>query len=150
GRDPLCDLVLRAGGVSRRHAEIELGDELILRDLKSRNGTLVGGLPIAGGVPLRDRGAFALGEDCELEFEVDGAPPVITLRIASGLDRGTRLRAARAGQPLALSDLLDAPARLWFRDGRPLLAAETDDGLLLNGTRIAVGEVQLVHGDELL
>src|SRR5678815_2833197 len=34
GRDPLCDLTLRAGGVSRQHAEIEhTGEAFTLRDL---------------------------------------------------------------------------------------------------------------------
>ena len=41
GRDPLCDLTLRAGGVSRQHAEIERdrATAFLLRDLDSRNGT---------------------------------------------------------------------------------------------------------------
>ncbi len=49
GRDQLCDLALRAGGVSRQHAEIDrVGDGFHLRDLDSRNGTSVAGLPLVG------------------------------------------------------------------------------------------------------
>ena len=44
GRDSSCSLILVGSRVSRRHAEIEVnGDEIILRDLKSRSGTLVDG-----------------------------------------------------------------------------------------------------------
>src|SRR5439155_24006926 len=65
GRDPLCDLTLRAGGVSRQHAEIEhIGDAFTLRDLDSRNGTTLAGLPLAGRVPLVASGRFALGDEC--------------------------------------------------------------------------------------
>jgi hypothetical protein len=52
GRDPLCDLPLRAGGVSHQHAEIERSDTgFALRDLDSRNGTSLVGMPLAGRVP---------------------------------------------------------------------------------------------------
>ena len=44
GRDEDCNLILLGSRVSRRHAEIEVsGDEVVLRDLKSRSGTLVDG-----------------------------------------------------------------------------------------------------------
>lgn len=42
GRDPSCDLVLQSRSVSSRHAVIEFGpDGPILKDLNSKNGTLV-------------------------------------------------------------------------------------------------------------
>ena len=42
GRDPSCDIVLQSRSVSSRHAVIEFGpDGPILRDLNSKNGTLV-------------------------------------------------------------------------------------------------------------
>ena len=63
GRDQLCDLTLRAGGVSRQHAEVgHDGDDFVLRDLDSRNGTSLGGLPLAGRVPLVGAGRFTLGD----------------------------------------------------------------------------------------
>jgi DNA-binding NtrC family response regulator len=47
GSDPTNDLVLADGTVSRRHIEIERTQRgLLLRDLGSRNGTLVGGRQI--------------------------------------------------------------------------------------------------------
>jgi DNA-binding NtrC family response regulator len=45
GRDRACDVVLSAGGVSRKHCVLERTREggLVLRDLGSRNGTFVNG-----------------------------------------------------------------------------------------------------------
>jgi hypothetical protein len=63
GRDPRCDIVLDDEGTSRRHASIERGErgyyELV--DLKSKNGTLVEGLPIARML-LLDGDVFAIGD----------------------------------------------------------------------------------------
>ncbi|MCP4499857.1 MAG: FHA domain-containing protein [Deltaproteobacteria bacterium] len=48
GRDNSCDIVLHDEAVSRRHAAIrrQEGGYFVVQDLGSRNGTLVGGLPI--------------------------------------------------------------------------------------------------------
>ncbi|MFH0910178.1 MAG: HD domain-containing phosphohydrolase [Planctomycetota bacterium] len=44
GRDPTCEIQIQDKGVSRRHAEIFLIDEMcFLRDLDSRNGSFVNG-----------------------------------------------------------------------------------------------------------
>ena len=44
GRDPECDLFLNNMTVSRRHAIIEKdGDQLVLKDLSSLNGTWIDG-----------------------------------------------------------------------------------------------------------
>jgi hypothetical protein len=55
GREPgMATLVLPDPTVSRRHAEIlNEGGRLILKDLGSRNGTFVNGLPVAGEVEIR-------------------------------------------------------------------------------------------------
>ncbi|HEX7700549.1 MAG TPA: FHA domain-containing protein, partial [Kofleriaceae bacterium] len=97
GRDALCDLPLRAGGVSRQHAEIERitgsggakGPVFQLRDLDSRNGTSLAGLPLVGKVPLVGLGKFGLGDECTIDFEV--ADGILILRLANGLDRGNAL-----------------------------------------------------------
>jgi pSer/pThr/pTyr-binding forkhead associated (FHA) protein len=42
GRDPSCDICLQSRSVSTRHAIIEIGsDGPLLRDLNSKNGTIV-------------------------------------------------------------------------------------------------------------
>ncbi len=153
GRDALCDLVLRSGGISRMHAEIEVGKDndgahaYILRDMKSRNGTLVAGMPVAGSLPLKDHGSFSLGDDCEIDFQVAGEPPVLTLEITRGLDRGVTLRAGGEGTRLPVADIA---ATVRFVNGRPHLSTvPPQQALRLNGKTIARGEVQLIHGDQL-
>jgi len=152
GRDALCDLVLRSGGISRMHSEIEIGRDddgaraFILRDMKSRNGTLVAGMPVAGSLPLEDCGSFSLGDDCEIDFAIAGEPPVLTLEITRGLDRGMTLRAGGEGDRLPIADI---PATIRFIDGRPHLATNPPSQMLLNGKTVAVGDTQLIHGDQL-
>lgn len=151
GRDALCDLPLRAGGVSRRHAEIEIeiGDSprFSLRDAGSRNGTLLGGLPIAGKMPLADRGVIELGEDCRIEFTVGGseAAPSLSLAVQNGLDRGRKLIAARAGDRIDLSPH-GLACDLIFVDGRPWLGRASGE-FRLGGDLIAHGRAQLLAGD---
>ncbi len=43
GRGTDCDIRVEDPGASRRHCEIVLGDQVIMRDLQSTNGTLVDG-----------------------------------------------------------------------------------------------------------
>lgn len=152
GRDPLSDLMLRSGGVSRRHADIDVGEpgadpRFLLRDGGSRNGTLLGGLRVAGVVPLRDRGRFALGDACEIEFDVAGQPPVLGLRVVRGVDLGASLLAAGPGEPIDLRPTLGAPLTLRFEAGRPLLEADQATDLRLDGEPAAHGATQLIHGD---
>src|SRR5271166_1091311 len=58
GRHPDCDTAaLFAGvpGVSRQHAAIErAGDQYLLEDMGSRNGTLLNGERLSGKRPLHD------------------------------------------------------------------------------------------------
>ena len=171
GRDPLCALPLRAGGVSRRHATLIMAGpgatpRFHLHDLGSRNGTLLGGLPVQGTVPLTGTARFELGEHCQIGFEVRGQPAHLLLRVTRGLDQGQVLLAAGADEPMNLMELEardgseehdgGAPmaglrARLTFRSGRPFLASTAGARhLSLNGEAIAHGEIQLIHGDTLV
>ncbi|QDU60922.1 Phosphoserine phosphatase RsbU [Planctomycetes bacterium Pan216] len=55
GRHPDCEVVIDASSVSRFHARlIRDGDQYLIEDLKSRNGTYVNGQRVEGTVPLRD------------------------------------------------------------------------------------------------
>lgn len=146
GRDAVCDLPLRTGGVSRRHAEIEVSaDGFALRDGGSRNGTLIGGLPVAGKVPLLGVGQVELGEDCKVDYEVVGAPAVLYLRVGTGLDRGRRLVVTRGDQLTALAPA-GVDAELVFTDGAPWLGRPVG-GFTLGEDRIATGRAQLIVGD---
>lgn len=147
GRDPLCDLTLRAGGVSRQHAEIERAPEgFLLRDLDSRNGTTVHGLPLAGRVPLAGTGKFGLGDECTIDYEL--AEGVLILRCAGGLDRGVALIAGDDGQRLDLAPL-GCGFDLIFRAGRPLLGRGTYTDVMFNGEPLGDVRVQLIRDDRL-
>jgi pSer/pThr/pTyr-binding forkhead associated (FHA) protein len=62
GRAPSATLVVPDAQVSRVHARIDLSDgQLNLRDLDSRNGTLVNARPIEGPVDLRDGDEIDVG-----------------------------------------------------------------------------------------
>ena len=66
GRHPECNVILDAGAVSRQHARItRRGDELLLEDLKSRNGTFLNGHMISGLTALSDGDMLRI---CDLEF----------------------------------------------------------------------------------
>jgi tetratricopeptide (TPR) repeat protein len=148
GRDPSCDLVLRSGGVSREHAHVLCEDGgFVLGDLGSRNGTLLSGLPIAALVPLSGRGAFALGDACEITFSEKGR--ALTLTVTRGLDQGKRLVVCAPGVELDLLALLELPGTLVFRDGHPALECKTG-ALILNGQRIARGAIEPVGEDAIV
>jgi hypothetical protein len=154
GRDPMCDVVLRSAGVSRRHAEIEIAGEgengaglrFSLRDAGSRNGTRLGGMPIAGSVPLHGEGSFVLSDDCAIEF--NAGPELLSLRIERGLDRGTVALLAAEGRPIPLASV-GPEIEVRFERGRPILVHPRGSELVLNGERLMAGDVQLLRGDEI-
>jgi tetratricopeptide (TPR) repeat protein len=149
GRDALCDLPLRTGGISRRHAEIEVsgGGHFALRDAGSRNGTALAGLPIAGKVPLSDTGSFDLGDDTRIDFRI--ADHVLVLTVASGLDRGATLLAAAEGEVVDLGPA-GIGGDVLFQRGRPWLSTGASGTLTLGGEPIRHGRVQLVRGDRVV
>jgi hypothetical protein len=150
GRDPLCELVLRSAGVSRRHAEIEVEPEaagglrFAVRDAGSRNGTRLGGLPLAGAVPLGGAGSFALSDDCAIEFTAEA--DLLSLRIDRGLDRGATALLGAVGRPISLGRF-GCAIDLRFDRGRPILVHPPGQPLVLNGERLMAGNVQLLHRD---
>ena len=148
GRDQLCDLALRAGGVSRQHAEIERADGgFVLRDLDSRNGTSLSGLPLAGRVPLAGTGRFGLGDECAIDFERTG--DVLILRVANGMDRGAALIAAEPGVRIDLAPVGTA-LDLVFQRGRPLLGRGACREVMFNDEPLGDVRVQLIRGDRVV
>jgi len=150
GRDQLCDLLLRSGNVSRRHAEIVVsadpGDERFqLRDAGSRNGTHVGGMPISGAVPLIDSGSFDLGDEYTIDYQAQGRQ--LVLRVSRGMDLGTQLVVAADKELIDLTEQTGAPVALRFERGRPFIVVE-DEALELeiNGEPCGT-QAQLIHGD---
>lgn len=157
GRDSLCDLPLRAGGISRRHAEIALtapgegGARFLLTDAGSRNGTLIGGLAIRGAVPLIDSGELALGDVYVMTYQATAQPATLVLRVTRGLDQGTVMVVCEEGQRIDLAAVAELPLSLVMRNGRPLVEAQpADPSFTLNGHPAVVGATQLLHGDVLI
>lgn len=73
GRRPTSDLVLNFEGVSRRHAQIVYrGDDYVLEDLGSANGTTVGGERITRHV-LRDGDIIRFGPRVSVRYSVTDA-----------------------------------------------------------------------------
>lgn len=68
GRGDEATWVILDGDLSRTHAEVRRGwDGVSIRDLGSKNGTLVGGVKIAASTPIADGATIALGK-VELVF----------------------------------------------------------------------------------
>jgi DNA-binding winged helix-turn-helix (wHTH) protein len=62
GRDPDCRIWLDSPKVSRRHARVVVrSDQVTIEDLGAKNGTLVGGRPVAGPVRLRSGDEISVG-----------------------------------------------------------------------------------------
>jgi DNA-binding NtrC family response regulator len=75
GRSPSCEIPLEDDQVSRRHALLTLQEgQVRIRDLRSRNGTLVNGERISGEVTLQPGDRVRVGTTTAL-FE----PPAVTL-----------------------------------------------------------------------
>lgn len=63
GRAPGCQVVIENNFASRRHAQIVRRENLYwLRDLDSKNGTLLDNEPVVGEVPLADGAEIRIGE----------------------------------------------------------------------------------------
>jgi DNA-binding NtrC family response regulator len=78
GTAPDCDLIVADVRVSRRHCELRLTQRgVILRDLKSKNGTLIGEIPVFEAIlPI---GAIATIGSSHLSVSVEGEPSVVPL-----------------------------------------------------------------------
>lgn len=133
-----ADVVVRGASVSRRHAEIAMHDgALVLRDLDSRNGTLVRGLPIAGAVELTGETVIGLGDDVRVAVTPAG-PSSVLLEVEGGLDRD--LRVVLGEGPLRVPGL---PCTITFPEGHARLAADEGVELVLGAQPCAVGVVLL-------
>ncbi|HET8622034.1 MAG TPA: FHA domain-containing protein [Gemmatimonadales bacterium] len=76
GRDASCEVVVPGNDVSRRHAQIELGEAgYVLVDM-STNGTFVNGTRIEGSRLLQRADVIRVGAD-EFRFYADAARPTV-------------------------------------------------------------------------
>jgi two-component system response regulator GlrR len=120
GTHPSADLILHDSTVSRFHCEIAPGGPLpVVRDLDSRNGTLIDAVPVREAY-LRSGAVLTLGRT-RIRFEV-GAQPV---RVAiSARERfGTAV-----GRSLAMRRVFAVLERIAASDVTVLLEGETGTG----------------------
>jgi pSer/pThr/pTyr-binding forkhead associated (FHA) protein len=135
-----ADFAVRGASVSRRHAELDVvGGELTVKDLGSRNGTLVRGLPIGGSLSVRGPIEIGLGDDVTLMAEPSGER-VLAIEVVTGLDRGLRLIGGAGTLSLAAH-----PFAIRFADGHATLEGAD---VALDGKRCAVAVV-LLAGDRI-
>jgi len=113
-----------------------------VRDLGSRNGTTVEGIPVGDRTTLEGPCVLGLGDDVKIRVaREEGA---LSMRVEAGVDRGLHARASEG--PLRLEGV---PARVEFPDGWATLVADAGAPLLLQGQPCAA-PVELLIGDRLI
>jgi len=119
GRMPDCVIQLGEATVSRRHAEVRWdGERWTIRDLGSRLGTLLDGVPLAGGtpVPLQEGDLVQIGPFV-LRVRLGGVRTLDQPTIADDHRRGASVRVVDPGELGGLAQerlrsLIDATQRL--------------------------------------
>ncbi|MDP9200235.1 MAG: FHA domain-containing protein [Pseudomonadota bacterium] len=80
GRGSDCSIVVDAAGVSRHHARIEVaGDQVIIDDLASKNGTFLNRRRIEGRTPLRHLDEISVGAAVLTMRRLTDSTPTLTL-----------------------------------------------------------------------
>ena len=86
GADPRADFVIADGAMSKFHCELRIVDATcVVKDLGSRNGTLVDQVPILEA-PLRDGAILTLGRT-QVRFEIGAREVAIALSQRDGFGR---------------------------------------------------------------
>ena len=132
-----ADLSVRGTGVSRRHAALRLeGDKVLVRDLESRNGTLLRGIPIAGELTLDGATEIGLGDD--VSVRVRQGEGSLELEVLEGLDRGLR---AHVGPGRLRTERLGGV--IHFTGGHPTFDPDSGVPTLLVRQKVAAAIVLL-------
>lgn len=104
GRRPYSDVVIDNLAVSGEHAAIRLlGDDAVIEDLQSTNGTFVNGNPVHSHV-LQDGDVVEIGR-YQLRFERDDAPRAVPAAAPAPLPAQVRTASSEMVRPSALLDL---------------------------------------------
>lgn len=129
GRSEDCDLSIPERQVSRRHARIrQEGDQYVVEDLGSKNGTFLNGQELASPHTLEDGDEIQIALCCKLAFvAADATAPVILDEVASTLRMDLESRRVWVGlhevdPPLSVAQyrmlelLFQEPGRVYSRD----------------------------------
>jgi len=137
-----ADLSVRGTGVSRTHAALRLeGGKVLVRDLESRNGTLLRGIPLAGELTLDGVTEIGLGDD--VSVRVKPAEGGLELEVLEGLDRGLR---AHIGPGRLRTEPLAGV--IHFEGGHPTFDPDPGVATLLARQKVAAAIV-LLASDQL-
>ena len=132
GRGDDVPIRVRGTSVSRRHAQVALdGGALVIRDLDSRNGTLVRGLPVQGAIELSGPTEIGLGDDVTLH--VTPLSGHLVIEVEGGFDRGERIVVGQGALRQA-----GLAASITFESGWAVLTADPGAALELAGQRCAL------------
>jgi sigma-B regulation protein RsbU (phosphoserine phosphatase) len=102
GRHPACDIVIDASAVSRQHAAITTsGDDSLIDDLRSRNGTLVNGRAVGGPHRLEDGDEIRI---CDQLFVFGTGARSTAGRVIVGIDTDYSSRAGMVQDVVAEDD----------------------------------------------
>ncbi len=135
GRDSLCHVRLHSPAVSKRHCAIAAwAGKVRVRDLKSRNGTLVNGKPIVGEVTVRDGDRLQIGtHSFQFQIVFDQQAPDIApvdeaalswlLRSPSNGQESSGKTAVLDSPARRRTDLAEAQSSLDFDDSNPGVSA---------------------------
>lgn len=108
GRDPGCDVQVADAGVSREHCDVRLvGAMVVVRDLGSKNGTFVDGVPITQAQVLPPSSQLQVGNHAFRHELLSPAEVARQEALASELDR-----ARRYVEELIPAPLVEGPLRV--------------------------------------
>ncbi|MED5374287.1 MAG: FHA domain-containing protein [Myxococcota bacterium] len=138
GRSRRCDLRLDSPAVSSQHATLRwTGNTWVIRDLGSRNGTLLdGALLPAGAHPLKSGSVLTFGSD-GCRWIVDSAAPPVPTAAPLGADAES---VAGVEGLLVLPAPPESPELNIYKDAQDRWVAEGVDG-----TEVLVEDLQVVH-----
>ncbi|MBN8611783.1 MAG: FHA domain-containing protein [Deltaproteobacteria bacterium] len=149
-----AEVVVRGTSVSRRHAEIaQESGRFVVRDLGSRNGTLVSGMPLAGALPIEGTLELGLGDDVSITVRPAGEG--IELEVQKGLDRGLlHVLGASASDGVCVLAVPGASATIELdREGAVITPLGESAELIPEGAtsgRRVQGRIDLLRGDVLV
>lgn len=111
GRDAANRIAINDVEISRKHARIlKQGEEYLLEDLGSTNGTFINGQRISGSHPIKIGDMIAMGENVVLQCEADFDPDA-TMLSARAAKAEASVPAAPVPAPVAAAPVIvPAPA----------------------------------------